>query len=150
MGRYFEDFQVDEHFVTQGRTIGEGDIHQFAGLVGDYTPLHVDAHYASKTRFGSRTAHGPLGLGAAIGLFTQLNVLGESVVGLLNLNWDFKAAVKLGDTIHARVVVIETRLTSKGDTGIVKFQFEVLNQREELTQRGVMTVMIACRDARVQ
>src|SRR4051812_19084901 len=107
MGRYFEDFTLGEQFTTLGRTIGEGDITNFAGLVGDFTPIHVDEHYAKRTVFGTRIAHGPLTLSVAIGLLTQLNVLGEAVVGLLNLNWDFKAAVKIGDTVYANISIAE-------------------------------------------
>jgi acyl dehydratase len=147
MGRYFEDFSLGEHFTTLGRTIGEGDITNFAGLVGDFTPIHVDEHYAKQTIFGTRIAHGPLTLSVAIGLLTQLNVLGEAVVGLLNLNWDFKGAVRIGTTVYAKVTIAEARRTSKGDTGVVKFAFDVLDkQSDELVQRGSMTVLMSCRD----
>ena len=147
MGRFFEDFSVGEKLLTPGRTVGEGDISAFAGLVGDFTPIHMDEHYARTTRFGTRIAHGTLVMSVAIGLLTQLNVLGEGVIGLLNLHWDFKATVKIGDTIHARVTVEEARRTSKAGAGIVRFRFEVLNQDEVLIQQGNMTVMLRTRDA---
>jgi acyl dehydratase len=146
VGRYFEDFTLGEQFKTAGRTVGEGDITSFAGLVGDFTPIHVDEHYARQTRFGGRIAHGPLSMSMAIGLLTQLNVLGEAVVGLLNLNWDFKGAVKIGDTVYAQVSIGEWRKTSKPDTGVVKFCFDVTNQHATPIQTGSMTVLFRCRD----
>jgi acyl dehydratase len=144
VGRYFEDFTLGEQFKTLGRTVGEGDITNFAGLVGDFTPIHVDEHYAKQTRFGGRIAHGPLTLAMAIGLLTQLNVLGESVVGLLNINWDFQGAVKIGDTVYATIDIGELRKTSKPGTGVVKFCFNVANQRAETVQTGSMTVLMRC------
>lgn len=146
MGRHFEDFTLNEQFKTAGRTVGEGDITTFAGLAGDFTPIHVDEHYAQQTRFQGRIAHGPLTLSMAIGLLTQLNVLGEAVVGLLNINWDFKGAVKIGDTIYATIHIGELRRTSKPGTGVVKFCFAVVNQRGEAIQDGSMTVLFRCRE----
>ena len=61
----------------------------FAGLVGDFTPMHVDEVFAKILAAWGRIAHGPLAMATAIGLFTQTGVLGERVIGLLNLNWDF-------------------------------------------------------------
>lgn len=133
---------VGDVFLTPGRTIGEGDIHLFAGLVGDFTPIHVDENYARRSVHGRRIAHGPHGLAAAIGLFTQTGVMGERVVGLLNLNWDFSAPVFLGDTIRARVTVEELRPTSKPDRHVGTFQFEVLNQDDQPVQSGRMKVLL--------
>lgn len=133
---------VGDVFLTPGRTIGEGDIHLFAGLVGDFTPIHVDEHHARQSVHGRRIAHGPHGLAAAIGLFTQTGVMGERVVGLLNLNWDFSAPVFLGDTIRARVTVEELRQTSKPGRHVGTFLFEVLNQSGQLVQRGRMKVLL--------
>ena len=146
MGLRVEDFEIGKAIVTRGRTIGEGDIHTFAGLVGDFTPLHVDEDFSSRTEFGGRIAHGPLTMSAAIGLLTQMNLLDDSVLGLLNLNWDFSGPVKIGDTIHAIVSVIEARRSKRAGAGVVKFQFDVLNQRAERVQRGTMTVLMKTRD----
>ena len=145
MALFFEEIEVGRSYLTRGRTIGEGDIMNFAGLVGDYTPLHVDEHYSRQTQYGGRIAHGPLTLAVAIGMMTQLGLIDENVLGLLNLNWDFSGPVKIGDTIHARVTIAEARPTSKRVTGIVKFRFEVINHREEMVQDGHMTIMVKTR-----
>ncbi|HKD75739.1 MAG TPA: MaoC/PaaZ C-terminal domain-containing protein, partial [Ktedonobacterales bacterium] len=119
MSSYVEEFEVGKAFpLTPGRTIGESDITIFAGLVGDFTPIHTDAHYASKTQFGGRIAHGTLTMSTAIGLLTQLNLLGEGVIALLNLNFDFKGVVMIGDTIYARVTPAEVRKSSKPGAGV--------------------------------
>jgi acyl dehydratase len=133
---------LGDTFLTAGRTIGEGDVGLFAGLVGDFTPVHVDENFAKTTVHGGRIAHGPHSMATAIGMFTQMNVLGERVIALLNLNWDFSGAVKIGDTVRARVKVASLRPTSKPGRNVGIFAFEVINQHEAVVQRGQMTVLL--------
>lgn len=128
--------------TTAGRTIGEGDIARFAGLAGDFTPIHVDDAFAKTTSFSERIAHGPLTMSVAIGLLTQTGVLGERVVALVNLNWDFSGPVRIGDTIRADVTVEEVRPTSKEGRNLVTFLLEVVNQRGEPVQTGRMRVIV--------
>ena len=135
--------QIGETLVTPGRTIGEGDVNLFAGLVGDFTPVHVDEVFAKSTPFGTRIAHGPLAMATAIGMLTQTGILGERVIGLLNLNWDFSAPVKLGDTIRARVTIAQMRATSTPGRNLATFEFEVINQHGAAVQRGRMLVLVS-------
>jgi acyl dehydratase len=145
MGLYVEDLAPGREWTTRGRTVGEGDVNLFAGLVGDFTPIHVDETFAKDSIFGGRIAHGPLTMSMAIGLLAQSGILDESVLGLLSLTWDFSRPVMLGDTIRARVKVIEARRSSRLGAGVAKFQFEVLKQDGAPVQRGVMTVLIKSR-----
>ena len=62
MGLYLEEFEIGKTLTTRGRTVGEGDISVFAGLVGDHNPLHVDdtpealpGHGASRSSDSSLT-----------------------------------------------------------------------------------------------
>ncbi len=128
--------------VTPGRTIGEGDVNLFAGLVGDFTPIHVDETFAQTSPHRARIAHGPHSMATAIGMATMTGLFGERVVGLVNLNWDFAGAVKLGDTIRSRVTVEALRPTSKPDRSLATYGFEVMNQRDEIIQRGRMMVIV--------
>jgi acyl dehydratase len=134
--------EVGTTLVTPGRTIGEGDVNLFAGLVGDFTPVHVDEVFAKTTPFGTRIAHGPLAMATAIGMLTHTGILGERVIGLVNLNWDFPGPVKIGDTIRSRVTIEELRPTSKPGRDLATFVFEVINQNEEIVQRGRMLVVV--------
>jgi acyl dehydratase len=131
-----------ETVTTSGRTIGEGDITLFAGLAGDFTPIHMDAAFAKTTPFGERIAHGPLTMSAAIGLLTQTGILGERVIGLVNVNWDFAGPVRIGDTIRARVTVKEVRPTSKAGRNLATFLFDVVNQRDETVKTGHLRVVV--------
>jgi acyl dehydratase len=137
-----KQIEVGLTLVTPGRTIGEGDINLFAGLVGDFTPIHVDDVFARSSPYGARIAHGPLAMATAIGMLTHTGVLGERVIGLVNLNWDFCGPVMINDTIRSRVRVEELRPTSKPGRDLATFAFEVVNQDEKVIQRGRMLVLV--------
>jgi len=135
-----------ESLTTPGRTIGAGDINLFAGLVGDFTPIHVDEVFAKSSPFGTRIAHGPLAMATAIGMLTQTGILGAQVIALLNLNWDFCGPVKIDDTIRSRVTLAEQRPTSKPGREVATFVFDVINQNDQVVQRGRMLVLLRAND----
>ncbi|HRP77514.1 MAG TPA: MaoC/PaaZ C-terminal domain-containing protein [Aquamicrobium sp.] len=137
---------VGESVESAGRTIGEGDVNLFAGLVGDFTPVHIDETFARTTPHGTRIAHGPHSMATAIGMATHTGLFGARVIGLVNINWDFSGAVKIGDTIRSRVTVEEVRPTSRPGRGLATYRFEVLNQRDEQIQRGSMKVVVRLDD----
>ncbi|MBS1881030.1 MAG: MaoC family dehydratase [Actinobacteria bacterium] len=85
------------------KTVSETDVYLFAGISGDFNPVHVDAEYARTTPFGARVAHGPLTLSLCAGLLgTELPGLGT--VALSN-QIEYLAPVLIGDTITVRVEV---------------------------------------------
>lgn len=136
------ELAVGTSVVTPGKTIGEADVHLFAGLVGDFTPVHVDEAFARTTLHGRRIAHGPLTMSTAIGMLTQTGLLADRVIGLVNLNWDFSAPVALGDTIRSTATVESLRASSKPGRGVVVVRFEVENQGGKIVQTGRMTVVL--------
>jgi acyl dehydratase len=147
MGLYLEEFEIGKTLTSRGRTVGEGDISVFAGLVGDYNPLHVDEEFCKSTRFGGRIAHGPLTMSMAIGLISQLNLIDGTALGLLNLNWDFHGPVMIGDTISARATATEKRTSNKPGSGVLSLRFEVVNQRNETVQVGTAKLLMKTRPA---
>ncbi len=136
MGLYFEQFTPGATFRTPGRTITEADIGAYAGLTGDYNPVHTDAVFAAGTQFGTRIAHGPFGIGLAFGLASRLDLIDGTVIALLSVQWDFRAPVRPGDTVHARIAVTEVRPSRQEDRGVVTLSIEMVNQTEEVTQAG--------------
>jgi len=131
-GRHWDDFKVGEVLVTGRRTVDAGDVSRYAGLSGDFNPLHTDEEFARTTPFGTRVAHGILTLAISNG---QQNLTGwfeGTTVALLGLDEvRFTAPVKFGDTVHTEMTVRETRETSKPDRGVVRFDVVVKNQRDE-------------------
>lgn len=128
--------------TTPGRTIGEGDVALFAGLSGDFTPIHVDAQFAATTPHGERIAHGPHVMAVSIGLATQTGMFGERVIGLVNTDWNFIAPVRLGDTIRARVQIEAIRPTSTPGRELASYLFEVFNQHDKIVQQGRIKVIM--------
>ena len=147
MGLYLEDFILDQTLTTHGRTVSEADVSLFAGLAGDFNPLHVDEEFAAQSEFGTRIAHGPLVLAMAIGLMAQRNLIDGTALALLDLKWEFKGPVKLGDTIRARVTPVEKRPTRKAGRGVLVLRFAVENQRGEIAQTGAITLLMKMRPA---
>ena len=142
-GLYWEEWKIGAEFVTSARTITETDIINFAGISGDYNPLHIDEEFCRNTQFGTRIAHGPLVYSIATGLIFQLHLYDDTLIAFLGFDsLKFTNPVKIGDTIHARVEVIEKRETSKPDRGIMKRLLQVLNQNDELVQEGVQAFLL--------
>jgi len=141
-GRYYEEFSMGESFTTRARTITESDIVTFAGLSGDYNPLHTDEEFAKKTPFGKRIAHGLLGLSVQSGLSQGMGITEGTTIAFLGLTWNFKAPVFIGDTIHVVQTVDEMRETKKPERGIITFGCQVINQRGEVVQEGTKTLMV--------
>ncbi|MDW8041579.1 MAG: MaoC/PaaZ C-terminal domain-containing protein [Nitrososphaerota archaeon] len=129
---YFEDYHVGLKFKTNGRTITEADIVNYAYLSGDWFPLHIDAEYARKTIFGERVAHGLLTITIASGLLVNRGLISpHSFIALLGLNnVRFKRPVKIGDTLN-----VEAEVTSKEEKdetkGIIVIRSTVRNQKED-------------------
>jgi acyl dehydratase len=142
LGRYFDDFVLGEEFTTPGRTVTEADIVAFAGLSGDYNPLHTDAEFAKSTRYGGRIAHGVLGIAIVTGLMSRLGIFDQTAIALLDLNWRFAAPVLIDDTVHATMTVIEKRLSANEHRGIITREIKLLNQRGDIVQEGTSRVMV--------
>lgn len=144
-GLYFEDFSEGMSLETNGRTIAESDITGFAGLSGDFNPMHTDETYAQGTQFGRRVAHGLLGLSIASGLAYQMGFLDGTVIAFTSLEWKFRAPVFIGDTLRAQVKVTGRREMKQAGGGFVTFDVKIVNQDGAVTQKGEWTVLVASR-----
>jgi 3-hydroxybutyryl-CoA dehydratase len=141
-GLYFEEFGIGDSATTPARTITEADVVAFAALSGDWTAIHSDAEYAKKTMFGERVAHGLLGLSIASGLTVRMGFIEDTVLAFRSLEWKYGVPIKIGDTIHVRAEVAEKKAFPRLGGGAVTFNVEVLNQRDEITQRGTWTMLV--------
>jgi acyl dehydratase len=141
-GLYFEEFEVGQAIETPARTITEADVVTFAGLSGDYNPLHTDAEFARGTMFGERIAHGLLGLAVVSGLAWRTGFMEGTADALISVEAKFRNPVKFGDTIRARFEVLQKKEMKRMGGGFVTFNVVVLNQRDETIQKGEWTVLI--------
>lgn len=87
------------------KTVTETDIYLFAGISGDLNPAHIDEEYARNTFFKGRIAHGILSAGF-ISAVIGMKLPGPGTI-YLKQNLAFRAPVRIGDTITARVEVAE-------------------------------------------
>ena len=117
------------------KTISEFDIYQFAGITGDFNPMHINEEFADTTIFKDRIAHGLL-TGSFISTVLGMKLPGPNTI-YLSQSFKFKAPVKIGDTIHAMVEVIE----KQDDKKMIKLKTQVWNQRNEMVVDGEALVM---------
>jgi len=130
--KYGDDFKLGEFYSTPRITVTETHVVNWAGLTGDYYPLHMDQVYASATQFGGRLAHGPMVFALAVGLVAQAGFGGDSVIAWLGANnLRMVLPVRIGDTISVRVEIKEKKSTSDPKKGVQTWLYVVLNQRGE-------------------
>lgn len=142
LGRYYEEIGVGETFESPARTVTETDVVLFAGLSGDYNQLHTDVEFAKGTRFGERLAHGLLVLSIASGLVTRLGFIEGTVQAFMGLEWKFHGPVLIGDTVRVGVEVLRKRPMDRLDGGFIFLEVIVLNQRDEVVQKGTWTALL--------
>jgi acyl dehydratase len=141
-GLYFDEFYVGQSWVSPARTITEADLVNFAGISGDFNPLHTDEEFAKETQFGGRIFHGPGVFAVATGLESRLGIKEGTAIAFLGMTWNLKGAVRIGDTIRVEQSVAGMReSSSKPDRGIVTFDVQVKNQRGEVCHEGQWFVM---------
>jgi acyl dehydratase len=144
-GLYFEEIEPGQQMVTRGRTITEADIVQFAGLTGDYNPMHTDAEYMKTSAFGQRIAHGMLSLSYAVGQAYQLGFMERTVMAFRGLEMKFSLPVFIGDTLHVELEVREKREMRRLGGGLVSLDVKIVNQDGKSVQSGTWEVMLALR-----
>jgi acyl dehydratase len=138
--RRFADLVVGEVIESPAVTVTETHIVTFAGLTGDFHPLHTNEQFAKTTQFKGRIAHGPLIFSLCTGLFVRADPLDS--IAFLGMDWQLLKPVLIGDTIHVRSTLDTTRITSAGNRAIVEHTREVINQHGEVVQKGTTKIMM--------
>ena len=127
--RRYADLRLGDT-ASLSKTITEADVMLFAGITGDFNPIHVDEEFAKASLFGQRVAHGMLGAGLISA------VIGTDLPGVnsiyLGQELKFVKPVFIGDTLTAVVEIVHKR----DDKKIVKLSTTVLNQRDEPVIEG--------------
>jgi acyl dehydratase len=141
-GLTYEEFEMGAVYPSQARTVTEADVVNFAGLSGDFNPLHTDAEFAKTTPMSERIAHGVLILAMATGMANWMGIFEGTTIALMEQVTRYKGAVKFGDTVRLEMEVIEKKPTSKPDRGVVKFATRVCNQKDERVIEGEWTLLM--------
>ncbi len=133
-GKSIDELKIGES-AELSRTITERDVEDFARVTGDTNPVHTDQAYAEKTIFKGRIAHGVLSLG----IFSTIlgNILPGYGTIYLSQEVKFLAPVRIGDTITARVEVLELIL----EKNRAKFRTTCTNQDGKVVVDGIAWAM---------
>ena len=121
--------------ASMTKTVSEFDVYSFAGVTGDFNPVHINSEFAKQTMFKERIAHGMLSAG-----FISA-VLGTALPGAntiyMGQELSFRAPVKIGDTVTATVEVLE-KIPEKNR---IIFRTTVTNQEGTVVIDGKATVL---------
>ena len=134
--RGFEGLRVGEIFKSASRTITDANFAAFQTLSMDNHPIHYDDEYCKRLGHKAPLAHGLQVLAftaAGAGLFPH--VIGESLIGFIEVSAKFLKGVYPGDTLYPVLEI--TELTPQRTTGIVTMRATVHNQKGELVLDGV-------------
>lgn len=126
--------------AEMAKTVTEADIALFAGVTGDFNPVHVDAVAAERSTFGGRVAHGMLSAGF-ISAVLGMRLPGPGSI-YLSQSLRFTRPVRVGDTVTARVEVLEVIAAKRR----VRLATTCRNQRGETVVEGEALVMIESRE----
>jgi len=145
-GRYFEDFEVGEVFLTRGVTVTESMIIDFACRY-DPQPIHMDAEAAKATHFNGLIASGFQTLVLAGRLFLSEQIFattGMGSPGMDEVRW--LLPVRPGDTLHVKAEILSSRpSSSRTDRGYVGMIYRVYNQKDDLVMSYKVMQIIARR-----
>ena len=134
--RRFAELRVGETFPSPSRTRTEANFSAFQTVSLDNQPIHYDVDYCTRLGYPAPLAHGLQVLAftaAGAGLFPH--VIGEKLVGFIEVNAKFLKPVYAGDTLYPLLEI--TGLERQKTTGIVAMRATVHNQKKELVLDGV-------------
>ena len=138
---YFDDVQVGQEWESLGRTVTEADIVNFAGLSGDFNPIHVDHEFCKTTMFRKPIAHGLLILAMSSGLGMGFPLM-RTQAFLTIKEWKFLEPVYIGDTIRVKAKLLEKEERSRGRRGIITWQRQIINQNNKVVEEGITVTLV--------
>lgn len=137
----FDDVQAGQRWVSQGRTVTQADVSQFACLTGDFNPLHVDYDFAAQSPYRKPIAHGLLGLSWVAGLGSTAPLM-QTVAFTAVKSWEFLAPIYFGDTVHVETVCLK-KLNRGRKAGQVVWSRKLINQKGQTVQQGQFETLVA-------
>jgi 3-hydroxybutyryl-CoA dehydratase len=138
---YYSDLKPGDTWTSPGRTITQADIVNFAGVSGDFNPIHIDHQFAATTPFRKPVAHGLLVLSVASGLGLNHPPL-RTLAFVAIKEWHFLEPVFIGDTIRVRCTVMGIEEKSRGRRGHITWKREIINQEEKVVQWGTTLLLV--------
>jgi acyl dehydratase len=141
---YYNDIAVGDKWESPARTVTEADIVNFAGMTGDYNPLHVDHEFAKGTPFGRPIAHGLLGLAWVAGLGSFSPSM-RTAAFVRIVDWRFLKPLFVGDTVRVHTEVIARAIKGRGRRGLITWKRQLVNQNGVVVQEGTTETLVEVR-----
>jgi len=146
---FFDDVEIGQEWLSPGRTVTQTDIVNFAGLSGDFNPIHVDHEFAKTTPYHGPIAHGLLILSISSGLALHHPPM-RTLAFISVRTWQFRGPVFIGDTIRVHTRVLEKEVKGRGRRGRIAWERRILNQEDKVVQEGITETLVEGRAARVE
>ncbi len=141
-GKYFEEFQEGETYLTSRRTLREADLIDFCNLCWFNLSMFFDEIYAAEEMpYKSPVFPGPFIIPLALGLFLKLGLYERTVIALLGIqNLRFKTSLRIGDTMEVEVKIL-TKKDSKtySNRGILHSLFSINKVHHDLSKEFIMS-----------
>jgi 3-hydroxybutyryl-CoA dehydratase len=138
---FFDDVEIGQEWESLGRTVTETDIVAYAGLSGDFNPIHMDHEFAKTTVYRKPIAHGLLiwAISSGLGMLSPpMRTL--AFVGIRD--WQFKSPVYIGDTIRIKTKVMEKEARARGRRGLITWLRTITNKAGKTVQEGITTTLV--------
>jgi len=140
-GRFFDQWVVGDKITHEiHRTVTETDNLLWSTMTHNTQPLHTDAETAKKSEFGQILVNGTFTFSLMVGLTITDTTLGTLIA---NMGYDkvvMPKPVFIGDTVYATTEVVETRASkSRPEAGLVTFEHQLINQRDEVVCQCLRT-----------
>lgn len=137
---FFNEIEIGDEWRSSARTLTETDLVMFAGLTGDFDPLHTDHEFARNTPFGRPIAHGLFGMSLVAGLGSHSPWM-RTVAFTRILDWRFMRPMFVGDTVAASTRVLAKTPHGRRH-GLVTWLRQLVNQSNEVVQEGTVETMV--------
>ena len=142
--RFLEDSSEGDEFVTQGRTVTETDLLNWAMFTGDMNPMHVDEDFASKYGlFGGRFPPGLMCVAIASGLKERLGLTAGTGLAILEQTIRYKSIILVGDTIHVVLHVKKLESRPGKASGKILWHYEIVKGDGQVAIEGEWLMLIA-------
>jgi len=141
-GLSFADLSVGMEMCSEECVEITGEnISAYAVLSHDMNPIHLSEEHAKKSRYGTRIAHGAYGVSLATGLASALGFTKEDVFFEEFVHWRFLRAVKIGDILRLKIIVMAlvsgNKLKPRTHPPKAELEVTLLNQNDREVQKGI-------------
>jgi len=135
----YENYEIGDS-AFHAKTVTEADVIIFAGISGDFNPLHVNDEFAKTQQFGKRVVHGCFS-SALISAALGVKLFGPGAL-YISQKVDFRKPVYIGDTLTAVATVKEKFTKKEGKLKFLKVETNVYNQDDALVTEGEALILI--------